>query len=121
MKIESLEQADKEIKERYYSITQSAKHTYKIELCALDMVANAIDGRKPHYPYFARLSYQLGKASVSTDIRTSLYHKALQCLIMAKLATFEEPIFYPAMAQPLERIDELLEICNRIDQIDYNY
>jgi hypothetical protein len=121
MKIESIEQFEHELKERYYNVTQSAKHTYKIELRALDMVSNAIEGRKPHYPYLARLSYQLGKGSVSTDIRISLYHKALQCLVMAKLASFETPIFYPSMAHPLEKVDELLEMCENIDRINYNY
>lgn len=120
MKIESIEQANHEIKERYRDLCAYAK-TYKVNLAALDGVHNNIYSDKLYAPAFAKLSYKLGRGSVSTDIPTTLFHKALHCLLMAKLATFEEPVFYPSMAQPLERFDEIMNMNQELSRIEMNY
>lgn len=121
MLIESIEQANQEIWDRYVTLKNWAT-SYKVEL-PFDMLSSALnrDVRRPNPQYYARLSYKLGFSSVSTDISTTLLGKAGQCLIMAKLATWEEPIFYPAMASPLEKFDSLIKMMQEWRQIGYNY
>ncbi len=120
MKIESIEQGNEEIKKRYRDLRDWA-NSFKIELAGLDSIWNNIYSDKLYAPNFAKLSYLLGRGSVSTDTRVTLMHKALHCLLMAKLATFEEPRFYPSIASPLERYDELMNMIHELSRINMNY
>lgn len=119
MKIESIEQADDEIKKRCRDLQAWAKN-YKVPL-PFDMLSNAMDGRRDNPQYFARLSYRLGRCSVSTDISTQLLSRAGLCLVKAKLATWEEPRFYPSMASPLQKFDELIVMFTELNQFEMNY
>lgn len=118
MKLESIEQADSEIRKRCNDLRAWSK-TYKVEL-PFDMLSNALDGRRPNPQYFARTAYRLGQASVSTNISQQLLAKAGMCLIKSKLATWEEPIFYPSMAGPLQKFDELIQMFQDLNQLEYN-
>ncbi len=116
MKIETMEEAEKELQERIYRIRMIAKD----KVPALDSVIKNLEG-KLHLPNFVRVSYALGAGSVSTDVRVSFYHKAASCLMSARLYMLEDRIFFPYIAASLRTFDELMEMTTELDRINYNY
>lgn len=118
MKIESIEQADEEIRKRCRDLRDWAK-SYKVDL-PMEKLSNALEGRRPNPQYLARTAYRLGQSSVSTSMSQQLLSKAGMCLLQSKFATWEEPIFYPAMAHPLMKFDELIKTFQELNQLEYN-
>ncbi len=116
MKIETMEEAEKELQDRIYKIRMLAKD----KVPALDSVIKNLDG-KLHLPNFVRVSYALGAGSVSTDIKVMFYHKAASCLLSARLYMLEDRIFFPYIASSFRTFDELIEMVSELDRISHNY
>ena len=119
MLIESLEQADREIKDRLRDMESNTKYKlFNIE--GFGLLTSLIQRPELDLALVARVSFALGKGSSSADMQIALWHRACQCLVQAKIATFANRIFYPDIANPLQTYDDLMEI-NKKYNINFKY